>query len=230
MKIVTAILLFLFAYIFNLSQCLAQNRPPYQPIQAHLKVISPYKQPILRKFEEFKPVVNKITLMLKQRSLPSSLVLVPMLESSFNPQAVSPAKAAGLWQLMPATAKRFGLIVNSNRDQRFEIIPSTEAAIEYLTFLYLYFDKDINLTLAAYNAGEGRVSRAIKKSGSRAFSDLRLPKETIDYVYRFHALSYLIDISKLSDESKHSLWLFSTSSSNKKAFIDLSPLPPLISL
>ena len=91
-----------------------------------------------------------------------------MLESSYNPKAVSSANAAGLWQLIPATATRFGLQVSDNEDQRFDSKASTQAALAYLAFLYKKFDKDIALTLAAYNAGEGRVARAIKKAGSRA--------------------------------------------------------------
>lgn len=185
----------------------------------------------MNKFEEFNPLVDEIFKQLSQRALPDSLILVPMLESSYNPNAISPAKAAGLWQLMPATAKRFGLTVTEQHDQRFEIALSTQAAMQYLDFLYNKFGGDINLTLAAYNAGEGRVQRAIKKAGSRQFSDLRLPRETKHYVHRFYALLSLVDIQSLRQGRVTTLWLFANETQWQQApLIDLTPLPPLISL
>ncbi|WP_411060145.1 lytic transglycosylase domain-containing protein [Vibrio chagasii] len=185
----------------------------------------------MKKLAEFDPLVNEIFRQLAERSLPDSLVLVPMLESSYNANAVSPAKAAGLWQLMPATAERFGLTVNDRHDQRFEIESSTHAAMQYLDFLYRKFDGDINLTLAAYNAGEGRVQRAVKKAGSRQFSDLRLPKETVDYVHRFYALLVLVDVTSLKQNSVAPMWLFASESHWQNApLVDLNPLPPLVSL
>jgi soluble lytic murein transglycosylase-like protein len=206
-------------------------KPAQADVAPHIATLKPYQNHINKKFEEFSPLVNEIFKQLNQRSLPESLVLVPMLESSYNPNAVSPAKAAGLWQLMPATAKRFGLTVDQNLDQRFDIEPSTRAAMQYLSFLYRKFEGDINLTLAAYNAGEGRVQRAINKAGSREFSKLKLPNETVHYVRRFYALMSLVDISSLKGNYVDTLWLFASETSWQQApLIDLTPLPPLISL
>jgi hypothetical protein len=206
-------------------------KPAQADVAPHIATLKPYQNHINKKFEEFSPLVNEIFKQLNQRSLPESLVLVPMLESSYNPNAVSPAKAAGLWQLMPATAKRFGLTVDQNLDQRFEIEPSTRAAMQYLSFLHRKFDGDINLTLAAYNAGEGRVQRAINKAGSREFSNLVLPSETIHYVRRFHALMTLVDVASLKRDRVNTMWLFASETSWQQApLIDLTPLPPLISL
>ncbi len=223
--------LVVFLVCLQITSSYAQNRPPHNAIQPHINTLKPYQSQILKKLEEFDPLVNEIFRQLAERSLPDSLVLVPMLESSYNAHAVSPAKAAGLWQLMPATAERFGLTVNDRQDQRFEIEPSTDAAMQYLDFLYRKFDGDINLTLAAYNAGEGRVQRAVKKAGSRQFSDLRLPKETVDYVHRFYALLVLVDVTSLKQNSVAPMWLFASESHWQNApLIDLNPLPPLVSL
>ncbi|KZX59923.1 lytic murein transglycosylase [Vibrio sp. HI00D65] len=220
-----------FLACLQITSSYAQNRPPHKAIQPHINTLKPYQSQILKKLEEFDPLVNEIFRQLAERSLPDSLVLVPMLESSYNANAVSPAKAAGLWQLMPATAERFGLTVNDSQDQRFEIEPSTNAAMQYLDFLYRKFDGDINLTLAAYNAGEGRVQRAVKKAGSRQFSDLRLPKETVDYVHRFYALLVLVDVTSIKQNSVAPMWLFASESHWQNApFVNLTPLPPLISL
>jgi len=223
--------LVVFLACLQITSSYAQNRPPHKAIQPHINTLKPYQSQILKKLEEFDPLVNEIFRQLAERSLPDSLVLVPMLESSYNANAVSPAKAAGLWQLMPATAERFGLTVNDSQDQRFEIEPSTNAAMQYLDFLYRKFDGDINLTLAAYNAGEGRVQRAVKKAGSRQFSDLRLPKETVDYVHRFYALLVLVDVTSIKQNSVAPMWLFASESHWQNApLVNLTPLPPLISL
>ncbi|WP_338163216.1 lytic transglycosylase domain-containing protein [Vibrio sp. 10N] len=211
------------------SVCYA--KPTQADVAPHIAKLKPYQAHITKKFEEFSPLVNEIFKQLNKQSLPESLVLVPMLESSYNPKAVSPAKAAGLWQLMPATAKRFGLTVDQNLDQRFDIEPSTHAAMQYLSFLHRKFEGDINLTLAAYNAGEGRVQRAINKAGSREFSKLTLPNETVHYVRRFYALMSLVDIASLKRNHVETLWLFASDTSWQQApLIDLTPLPPLISL
>ncbi|GEA25005.1 hypothetical protein VH1807_contig00059-0077 [Vibrio harveyi] len=154
-----------------------------------------------------------------------------MLESSYNPQAVSHANAAGLWQLIPATATRFGLQVSDTDDERFDTKASTQAALKYLAFLYEKFDQDLALTLAAYNAGEGRVSRAMKNAGSRNFDALTLPNETQEYVNRFYALERLVDVQQLRTDSFQPLLLFSDQSSiYTKPLIDLSRLPPLVEL
>ncbi|MBN3495033.1 lytic transglycosylase domain-containing protein [Vibrio neptunius] len=192
-----------------------------------LVVLTPYKKHIEQRLVLNRALIDDIAKQLSSQSLPSQLVLLPMLESSFDPNAVSHANAAGLWQLMPATAQRFGLKVDANQDQRFDIQASTKVAIEYLAFLHNKFD-DLALTIAAYNAGEGRISRAIKKSGSKAFSSLKLPAETTQYVHRFYALLNLIQLERLLGKPPNPLFLFGES--NHSPLIDLSPLPPLITL
>lgn len=201
--------------------------PSATQVTQELNVLSPYQTQIQAKLEKNKALISYITQELEHYKLPKILVLVPMLESSYNPDAVSHANAAGLWQLIPTTAQRFGLEVDNINDQRFQPTPSTQAAVQYLSFLYNKFG-DLALTLAAYNAGEGRVSRAIQKANNRQFTQLTLPAETVQYVSRFYALLELVKIDHLTHTSSHKLFLFGGNIS--RPLIDVNPLPPLISL
>lgn len=191
-------------------------------IELHRQTLAPYHGQIMQRFSLHQSTVDLINQQLKRQKLPAELILLPMLESSFNADAVSPANAAGLWQLIPATAKRFGLSINANQDQRFDIEASTRAALAYLRFLYNKFEGDLTLTIAAYNAGEGRLQRAINAANSSQFEQLILPKETVNYVYRFHALLRLIDLAQLHSTPP----LFMPVS----PLITLKPLAPLIEL
>ncbi|MET2851880.1 lytic transglycosylase domain-containing protein [Vibrio owensii] len=206
-------------------------KPHEVTISQQYQVLAPYQTQITQRLDSVSPLLDHIFKQLKQKSLPANLVLVPMLESSYNPKAVSHANAAGLWQLIPATATRFGLQVSDKQDERFDTKASTQAAIRYLEFLYNKFDQDIALTLAAYNAGEGRVARAIKKADSRDFTALTLPKETQQYVNRFYALERLVNIQQLRTDSFQPLLLFTNHSTiYAEPLIDLSRLPPLVEL
>ncbi|WP_045498403.1 lytic transglycosylase domain-containing protein [Vibrio hyugaensis] len=206
-------------------------KPHEATIVQQYQVLAPYQTQITQRLDSVSPLLDHIFKQLKQKSLPANLVLVPMLESSYNPKAVSHANAAGLWQLIPATATRFGLRVGDTLDERFDTKASTQAAIRYLEFLYNKFDQDIALTLAAYNAGEGRVARAIKKADSRDFTALTLPKETQQYVNRFYALERLVNIQQLRTDSFQPLLLFANHSTiDAEPLIDLSRLPPLVEL
>ncbi|MEY3509345.1 MAG: hypothetical protein RLZ21_1103, partial [Pseudomonadota bacterium] len=94
-----------------------------------------------------------------RRKMPSELALLPFVESAFNPEAKSTAKAMGIWQFMPRTGKDFKLTQNVFRDERRDVIQSTNAALDYLQRLYNQFG-DWQLALAAYNWGEGNVAKA----------------------------------------------------------------------
>ncbi len=202
--------------------------PSQSAIDTELKVLSPYQVQIQQRLDSKLSLINQIFSILDERELPEAFVLVPMLESSYRADAVSHANAAGLWQLIPSTAKRFGLIVEENKDERFNTSASSLAATSYLAFLYQKFEGNLALTLAAYNAGEGRVTRAIKQANSRNFANLKLPRETRQYVARFYALQSIINISKLRNHNKATLFLYGSQSSGP--LINLAPLPPLISL
>jgi len=132
---------------------------------------------------------------LERRNLPLELALLPFIESAFNPQAVSHAKAAGMWQFMPATGRHFDLKQNAFRDDRRDVLASTRAALDYLERLYGMFG-DWHLALAAYNWGEGSVSRAIKRNQAAGlptgYTDLRMPTETRYYVPKFQAMKNIV--------------------------------------
>ena len=147
---------------------------------------------------------------LERRGMPTELALLPMVESAFNPMAVSPAQAAGLWQFIPATASRYGLPQDKSYDARRDVIASTGAALDYLQWLHAMYG-DWELALAAYNWGEMAVGRAVALSRARggdgSFASLTLPEETRNYVPRLQAVKSLvaepqrfgIELAKLSN-------------------------------
>ncbi len=132
---------------------------------------------------------------LERRQMPSELALLPFIESAFNPQAVSSAKAAGMWQFTPSTGKYFDLKQNAFRDDRRDVLASTRAALDYLQKLHRMFG-DWHLALAAYNWGEGSVSRAIarnQKAGLPAgYLDLNMPAETRQYIPKLQAIKNIV--------------------------------------
>ena len=133
---------------------------------------------------------------LERRQMPMDLALLPVIESAFQPFAYSPVGAAGLWQFMPATGKDYGLDKNWWRDNRRDVVEATRAALDYLTKLHQRFKGDWLLAIAAYNTGEGKVSRAIgrnrRNNKGTTFWDLKLPRETRAYVPRLLAVIELI--------------------------------------
>ncbi|WP_051001525.1 transglycosylase SLT domain-containing protein [Melaminivora alkalimesophila] len=132
---------------------------------------------------------------LERRNMPTELALLPYIESAFNPQAVSSAKAAGMWQFMPATGTYFDLKQNAFRDDRRDVLASTRAALDYLQKLYGMFG-DWHLALAAYNWGEGSVSRAIARNEKQGlptgYADLSMPGETRMYVPKLQAVKNIV--------------------------------------
>ena len=132
---------------------------------------------------------------LERRQMPTELALLPFIESAFNPQAVSSAKAAGMWQFMPATGRDFALKQNAFRDDRRDVLASTRAALDYLQRLHRMFG-DWHLALAAYNWGEGNVSRAIAKNQRAGlptgYLDLTMPAETRLYVPKLQAVKNIV--------------------------------------
>ena len=129
--------------------------------------------------------LEKIAEIFRERELPQELIFLPLIESGFNLHAYSPKKAAGLWQFIPGTAKRYGLKINWWVDERRDPIKATIAASEYLSDLYGMFGS-WNLALAAYNAGEGKILKALKKTKTDDFWAIRetkyIRKETKNYV------------------------------------------------
>ena len=150
---------------------------------------------IYRMTERSKKYLFHIVEELELRNMPTELALLPFIESAFNPQAVSSAKAAGMWQFMPATGKYFELKQNAFRDDRRDVLASTRAALDYLQKLYGMFG-DWHLALAAYNWGEGSVGRAIAKNQRlgqpTTYSNLNMPMETRFYVPKLQAVKNIV--------------------------------------
>jgi membrane-bound lytic murein transglycosylase D len=122
--------------------------------------------------------------------LPEELVNLAFVESSVNPRATSHAQAAGIWQFVPSTARNYGMRTTASLDERRDPDKSTRAAAEHLKSLYSRF-QSWPLALAAYNAGEHAVQRAIKQQHTRDFWRLRLPKETRRFVPKFMAMTII---------------------------------------
>jgi membrane-bound lytic murein transglycosylase D len=134
---------------------------------------------------------------LEKRGMPTELALLPVIESAFNPQALSTADAAGIWQFVPGTGKDFNLKQNMFKDERRGVLASTDAALTYLQRLYTMFG-DWQLALAAYNWGEGNVQKAIKKNQALGkptdFESLAelMPAETRNYVPKLQAVKNIV--------------------------------------
>jgi len=150
---------------------------------------------IVRMTERSRKYLFHIVEELERRNMPTELALLPFIESAFNPQAVSSAKAAGMWQFIPSTGKYFDLKQNLFRDDRRDVLASTRAALDYLQKLYGMFG-DWQLALAAYNWGEGSVQRAMAKNQRAGlgvtYSDLNMPMETRMYIPKLQAVKNIV--------------------------------------
>ena len=132
---------------------------------------------------------------IEKRGMPTELALLPYVESAFNPQALSTARASGMWQFIPSTGKDFDLTQNVFRDERRDVLASTRAALDYLQKLYAMFG-DWHLALAAYNWGEGSVARAIARNEKAGlptdYLSLKMPPETRLYVPKLQAVKNIV--------------------------------------
>lgn len=142
-----------------------------------------------------RPYLYHIVEELERRAMPMEIALLPMIESAFNPAALSPSAASGIWQFIPSTGRHYGLRQDSWYDGRRDFTAATNAALDYLGKLYLDFG-DWQLALAAYNCGEGCIARAIQSNVQQGlptdYASLSLPNETRQYVPKLLALRNLI--------------------------------------
>ena len=150
---------------------------------------------VKRSFERAKPFLFHIVEELEKRGMPTELALLPLVESAYNPKAVSPAQAAGMWQFIPSTGKQYKLTQDWWRDERRDIIASTTAALDYLQMLHGMFG-DWHLALASYNWGEGAVGRAVERARAKGektdYASLRMPAETAGYVPKLQAIKNIV--------------------------------------
>ncbi len=142
------------------------------------------------------PYLPRLRSILGEAGVPPALALLPLVESGFRADMRGRHGERGLWQLRPATARRFQLVVQASRDDRLNAERATRGAAAYLSFLYGRYG-DWPLALAAYNAGEGRVDRALARRPGATFWELararRLPRSSCEYVPRFLAVIGLVD-------------------------------------
>jgi len=161
-----------------------------------------YMQRVLQRAD---PFLHYILEEAEKRNLPTELVLLPIVESAYQPFAYSHGRAAGIWQFIPSTGRSYGLKQNWWYDGRRDIYASTQAALNYLENLNKEFKGDWMLALAAYNSGSGTVKRAIRKNKKKNrptdFWHLKLPKETRAYVPKLLALKEVISNPELYDVS-----------------------------
>ena len=204
----------IWEYILNNNQ---ENKEAYINEQIlfymnmHLKDVDKFEQYLNDSYYFIYYVINE----LEKEKLPLELALIPYIESNYDPFSISSSGAVGMWQFMPKTGRLYELNKTWWNEDRHDPYRSTEAAVDYLKYLYERFNQDVYLTLAAYNGGEGTLSKAIEKNkdASKAikFWDLQLPNETENYVPKFLALAHII-------KNKDSLKIDLPSIPNQKVF------------
>ena len=169
-------------------------------IEAEISFIKKNNNYMSQVLTKSNPFLAYIVAELKKRNMPLELALLPIIESSYDPFAYSIGQAAGLWQMIPITASRFGIEQNWWYDGRRDVVESTNAALEYLAYLYEFMDKDWLLAIASYNSGEGSISRAIQKNKNKSlpvdFWNLSLSRQTSAYVPRLLALIEIMKYPK----------------------------------
>ncbi len=179
----------------RLSQRLPESRDrvPVEELRAEYLAEGPW---VTRILERGLPFIEHMVDALDRRFMPLGLAVLPAVESGFRPDVHSSGNAAGLWQIVPITAREIGLERNVWFDARADTVASTTAALDYLSYLNAEFHGDWELTLAAYNAGPGRVRGAIRRNESAGqptdFWSLKLPPETRRYVPKVLALVSLL--------------------------------------
>ena len=174
-------------------------------VQSELNWYSKHPEYLFRTMTRAEPFLHYILDEAEKRDLPTELVLLPIVESAYQPFAYSHGRAAGIWQFIPSTGRLYGLEQTWWYDGRRDIYASTQAALSDLQNLNKLFDGDWTLALSAYNSGSGTVQRAIRKNRKKGkptdFWHLTLPKETRAYVPKLMALKELIENSELYDIS-----------------------------
>lgn len=152
-----------------------------------------YMDRVLKRAQRYLPhIVSE----LERRGMPLELALLPIVESAYDPFAYSHGRAAGLWQMIPGTAKRFGIRQNWWYDGRRDVVDSTRAALDYLEYLHKFNNGNWLNAIASYNSGEGNVRRAVRRNTAAGkptdFWNLKLPRETSMYVPKLLALVEIV--------------------------------------
>lgn len=173
-------------------------------VEAELRWFVRHPDYLDRTFKRGERYLHHIVGEIEARGMPMELALLPIVESAFNPVAYSRARASGLWQFIPETGRRYGLKQNWYYDGRRDVIASTNAALDYLQALADEFSGDWLLAVAAYNCGEGRVAREVRKNLAAGkptdYFSLKLPRETRAYVPKLLAMRRIV-----GDPTSHGL-------------------------
>lgn len=148
--------------------------------------------------ERARPWMAWITEQVERRDLPGEISLIPFIESAYDPHARNPSGAAGLWQFMPRTGEALGLQRRNGYDGRLDVIAATHAALDYIELqAEQWYEGDIELSLAAYNAGAGTVNRARRAAMTNGaegdYWELQLPRETMQYLPKLNAIAAIIE-------------------------------------
>lgn len=184
---------------------LSLDVPDNERVQTHIDWYKSHPNYLNRISQQAAPFLHLIIEMIEERGLPVELALVPVVESAYDTFAYSHGSASGIWQFIPSTATSYGLDINWWYDGRRDIIAATETALGYFERLNRTFNGDWLHTLAAYNAGQGRVSGLIRRAGQAGeptdYWSLDLPRETQNYVPKILALAELLANSEAHDVS-----------------------------
>lgn len=183
-------------YWASVRNRLVLSRIEHESLNAQIEEFQRHPEAVDFLMKRAEPYLRYLLEEIGRHGLPADLVLVPMVESAFETAALSPKQAAGIWQFIPSTGAQYGLQLTEAYDGRYDIHASTQAALKYLEHLHALFNGDWPLALAAYNAGEGAVSRAMeaqRKAGrAGSFWELDLPAETEAYVRKILALAHIV--------------------------------------
>lgn len=136
--------------------------------------------------------VEEIIPILKEENIPTDFIYLAAIESMFNERAISPARAAGIWQFMPATAKQYGLEVNNFVDERFNLEKATRAACKYFRIAYRKYNDWLSVA-ASYNAGMGRISKSLEEQLEKKATDIFVNQETSRYMFRILAIKLIMN-------------------------------------
>lgn len=175
---------------------LMMDIPDHKRVKAQKNWYLKHPRYLTRVSKRSEPYLYFIITEIEKRQLPLELALLPIVESAFDPFAYSHGRASGMWQFIPGTGRGYGLSQNWWYDGRRDVYLSTHAALDYLTYLNKRFDGNWLHALAAYNSGQGNVSRAIRRNKAKSkptdFWSLKLPKETKAYVPKLLALAEIL--------------------------------------
>ncbi|XKE47341.1 transglycosylase SLT domain-containing protein [Halomonas organivorans] len=174
-----------------------QGGPGQARVQHWIDAYSAEPHNIVEITERARPWLAWILERVERRNLPGEIALIPFVESAFDPEARSRFGAAGLWQIMPRTGDALGLRRDGAWDGRLDVVRSTQAALDYIELqAEQWYEGDIELSLAAYNAGAGTVNRARRQARAQGregdYWDLALPDETMHYVPKLLAIAAIV--------------------------------------